>query len=54
MCGEIDVRGSPFIGAEGYRGAAARSTTARASRRASELGEGGVLFSVSRRSSGRC
>ena len=52
-CEEINGRGSPFIGEGGYRGAVARSTTARALRRAIELGEGGVLFSVSRRPSVR-
>ena len=49
-CEEIDGRGSPFIGEGGYRGAVARSTTARALRRATGLGEGAVVFSSSRRS----
>ena len=52
-CAEIVEARSPFIDEGGYRGAAARSTMARVLRRAIELGEGGVLFSVSTRFSWR-
>jgi hypothetical protein len=43
----------PFIGTDVAVGAAAMSTTARVLQRSIELGEGGVLFRVSRRSSER-
>jgi hypothetical protein len=51
-CEEINSSWSPFIGAEGCRGCCGKSTMARALRRCREVGEGGVLFRVSRWFSG--